>query len=170
MDELREALALAGRGMGVVFLALTLLLLLMLGLRRLLSERQFSPPLASPAGVAPAAETTGDAPVYLRSHASAESQGPADAAASTPPAAPAATQAPVTTTVAAPPAPALPPTDDELEQVAVLAAAMAMAMDAEFEAWPVRLPLPVRASAVWRYQGRLDLMQGQGRPLAGWRR
>ena len=61
-------------------------------------------------------------------------------------------------------------TDDELEQVAVLAAAMAMAMDAELEAWPGPLPLPARASAVWRYQGRLDLMQGQGRPRLGWRR
>ena len=65
---------------------------------------------------------------------------------------------------------ALAPSDDELEQVAVLAAAMAMAMDAELETWPVRLSLPTRASAVWRYQGRLDLMQGQGRPLHGWRR
>ena len=84
---------------------------------------------------------------------------------------PAEVQTPATTTVpVSPAASADAPTDDELEQVAVLAAAMAMAMDAEFEAWPVRLPLPVRASAVWRYQGRLDLMQGQGRPLAGWRR
>ena len=167
MDELREALTVAGRGMGVVFLALSLLLLLMLALRRILSERPLGPPLAAPAGSA-VEETTPGGPVHLRVAAPAESQPPA-AGVSTLPAVAAETHGPATTSVPALPA-SPPPTDDELEQVAVLAAAMAMAMDAEFQAWPVPLALPARASDVWRYQGRLDLMQGQGRPLHGWRR
>lgn len=166
MDELQEALNLAGRGMGVVFLALTLLLLLMLGLRRLLSERQFVPPLAVPAAVASDEMTPARPTVHPRSAAPGETRGEAAAGVSAPPAVPAEVQGPATTSVSATPA----PTDDELEQVAVLAAAMAMAMDAELEAWPGPLPLPARASAVWRYQGRLDLMQGQGRPRLGWRR
>ena len=168
MDELQEALNLAGRGMGVVFLALTLLLLLMLGLRRLLAERQFVPPLAVPA-VAPAEVTPAGPTVHPRSAAAGETRGEASTGVSVPPAAPAEVQGPPTASVSVSPA-AAPPSDDELEQVAVLAAAMAMAMDAELEAWPGPLPLPARASAVWRYQGRLDLMQGQGRPRLGWRR
>ena len=155
--------------MGFVFLALTLLLLLMLGLKRFLSERQFSPPLVAPAGVAPVGETTSGEPAYLRVATSTES-GDAATSVATPPAVPAQTQGPATTSVPAPSATVSSPEDDELEQVAVLAAAMAMAMDAELEAWPGPLALPVRGSAVWRYQGRLNLMQGQGRPLHGWRR
>ena len=152
MDELREALIIAGRGMGVVFLALALLLLLMLGLRRFLSERPLGPVLAAPASKTPAEEATTEGPVHLRAAAPAETQGPATTSAS----------------VLSATAPS--PEDDELEQVAVLAAAMAMAMETEFETWPGLLPLPARASAVWRFQGRLNLMQGQGRPLHGWRR
>ena len=169
MDELREALTLAGRGMGVVFLALTLLLLLMLGLRRLLSERQFVAPMAAPAGIAPVEVTPAGGTVHPRAVAPDETQGEATTGVSIPPAVPAEVQGSPTTSVPVVPA-AAPPSDAELEQVAVLAAAMAMAMDAELEAWPVPLPLPARASAVWRYQGRLDLMQGQGRPRLGWRR
>ena len=155
--------------MGFVFLALILLLLLMLGLKRFLSERQFDSPLSAPAGSSPEEPTTSGEPVYLRAATPAESGGAAGSVSPSP-AVPAQTQGPATTSVPAPSATAPSPEDDELEQVAVLAAAMAMAMDAELETWPGPLALPARASAVWRYQGRLNLMQGQGRPLHGWRR
>ena len=152
MDELREGLTIAGRGMGVVFLALILLLLLMLGLKRLLAERPLGPPKAAPAGSSTVEETAARGPVHLSASVPSEAEG-AVASVSVLPATP-------------PPS----PEDDELEQVAVLAAAMAMAMETDLETWPALLPLPARASAVWRVQGRLHLMEGQGRPRFGWRR
>ena len=64
-----------------------------------------------------------------------------------------------------------PHEDDLLEEIAVLAATMFLAMEpaANISA-RINLPLPASDSILWRVQGRRDLMATQGSFRIGWRR
>jgi len=64
-----------------------------------------------------------------------------------------------------------PHQDDMLEEIAVLAATMYLAMEpATSMRTRINLPLPVSNSILWRVQGRRDLMTTQGSFRIGWRR
>ena len=74
-------------------------------------------------------------------------------------------------TVATVPEAVGPHQDDMLEEIAVLAATMYLAMEpATSMHTRINLPLPVSNSILWRVQGRRDLMTTQGSFRIGWRR
>ena len=69
------------------------------------------------------------------------------------------------------PAVVAPHEDDLLEEIAVLAATMYLAMEpAASMGLRINLPLPASDSILWRVQGRRDLMATQGSFRIGWRR
>ena len=69
------------------------------------------------------------------------------------------------------PAVVAPHQDDLLEEIAVLAATMYLAMEpAASIGLRINLPLPASDSFLWRVQGRRDLMATQGSFRIGWRR
>jgi Na+-transporting methylmalonyl-CoA/oxaloacetate decarboxylase gamma subunit len=69
------------------------------------------------------------------------------------------------------PAVVTPHQDDLLEEIAVLAATMYLAMEpAASIGLRINLPLPASDSILWRVQGRRDLMATQGSFRIGWRR
>lgn len=74
-------------------------------------------------------------------------------------------------TMATVPAVVVPNEDDLLEEIAVLAATMYLAMEpAASISARINLPLPASDSIIWRVQGRRDLMATQGSSRIGWRR
>ena len=152
MEELNDALIIAGKGIGIVFLSLSLLVLLLLVLGRIGRRKE--------------ASTPGETTPPEGGEMTAEELQPKQATPSETAAGPDGTTGEASIA--------------ELEEVAVAAAALAVAWNlwpepnghaGSTQVTPARMA-PVREGAArpWRAQGRQELMQSQGAPRRAWRR
>ena len=152
MEEMNDALIIASKGIGIVFLSLSLLVLLLLVLGRIGRRKEASTPdeTTPPEG----GEMTAEEPQPKQATPTESASGPDGTTAEA--------------SIA------------ELEEVAVAAAALAVAWNLWPEpnghggptrVTPARMT-PVRAEAArpWRAQGRRWLMQSQGMTRRAWRR